>query len=198
MAYEKQNWENYPSEETPISAERLTHIEDGIYEVSENKQDTLIPGDNITIDENNVISATGGGGGSDPMILDLDVYTTNDILATSAVARTWTTMFSLTVQKSGVYNIESAVRINVKDTTVDSMYSIRLRINDVVVTWQSCYLHADAATAHLSYMSKLKSGDVLTIQIWNDYDISAFMTDSYLRAALLLGSTIESAEEVEF
>lgn len=30
MAYTKQEWQNKPSTETPISAERLTHIEDGI------------------------------------------------------------------------------------------------------------------------------------------------------------------------
>lgn len=32
MAYEKQNWENFPSTETPITAERLNHMEDGIEE----------------------------------------------------------------------------------------------------------------------------------------------------------------------
>lgn len=30
--YEKQQWANYPDESTPISAERLTHIENGIYD----------------------------------------------------------------------------------------------------------------------------------------------------------------------
>ena len=32
MAYEKQNWEKFPSTETPITAERLNHMEDGIEE----------------------------------------------------------------------------------------------------------------------------------------------------------------------
>ena len=31
MAYEKQTWENLPSQTTPINADRLTHIEDGIF-----------------------------------------------------------------------------------------------------------------------------------------------------------------------
>lgn len=34
MAYEKQIWENLPSTNTPVSAERLNHMEDGIYEAS--------------------------------------------------------------------------------------------------------------------------------------------------------------------
>lgn len=34
--YEKQEWEDLPSENTPISGERLGHIEQGIYDNSEN------------------------------------------------------------------------------------------------------------------------------------------------------------------
>lgn len=34
MAYEKQVWEDLPSETTPFNATRMTHIEDGIYENS--------------------------------------------------------------------------------------------------------------------------------------------------------------------
>lgn len=34
MAYSKQTWENLPSQNTPITAERLNHMEDGIYENS--------------------------------------------------------------------------------------------------------------------------------------------------------------------
>lgn len=34
MAYEKQIWENLPSTNTPVSAERLNHMEVGIYEAS--------------------------------------------------------------------------------------------------------------------------------------------------------------------
>lgn len=35
MAYQKQTWENSPSTNTPVSAERLNHMEDGIYEAYE-------------------------------------------------------------------------------------------------------------------------------------------------------------------
>lgn len=35
MAYQKQIWENLPSQNTPVSAERLNHMEDGIYEANE-------------------------------------------------------------------------------------------------------------------------------------------------------------------
>lgn len=35
MAYQKQAWVNLPEETTPISAERLTHIEDGIYDADQ-------------------------------------------------------------------------------------------------------------------------------------------------------------------
>lgn len=35
MAYTKQNWENLPSTNTPITADRLNHMEDGIYNAYE-------------------------------------------------------------------------------------------------------------------------------------------------------------------
>lgn len=34
MAYQKQIWENLPSQNTPVNADRLNHMEDGIYEAS--------------------------------------------------------------------------------------------------------------------------------------------------------------------
>lgn len=34
MAYTKQIWENLPSTNTPVSADRLNHMEDGIYDAS--------------------------------------------------------------------------------------------------------------------------------------------------------------------
>ena len=34
MAYQKQIWENLPSTNTPLNADRLNHMEDGIYEAS--------------------------------------------------------------------------------------------------------------------------------------------------------------------
>lgn len=53
MAYTKQTWINLPNKTTPINAERLNHIEDGIY----NKQDKLTAGSNIQIN-GTTISAT--------------------------------------------------------------------------------------------------------------------------------------------
>lgn len=44
--YEKQTWENLPSEETSISAERLDHIEQGIYDNSNKMAIKEIYGDN--------------------------------------------------------------------------------------------------------------------------------------------------------
>ena len=35
--YEMQEWENLPSEETPVSAERLAHIEHGIKEAADKR-----------------------------------------------------------------------------------------------------------------------------------------------------------------
>lgn len=43
--YTKQEWENLPSEETPITAERLTHIEDGIKNAMDNRALKEIYGD---------------------------------------------------------------------------------------------------------------------------------------------------------
>lgn len=47
MAYDRQNWENYPNTTTPVSASRLKHIEDGIYENS------LLIVNSLTGDEEN-------------------------------------------------------------------------------------------------------------------------------------------------
>ena len=35
--YTKQTWENLPSEETPLSAERLAHIEHGIKDAADKR-----------------------------------------------------------------------------------------------------------------------------------------------------------------
>lgn len=35
MAYTKQTWQNLPSKTTPISAQRLNHMEDGIYDANQ-------------------------------------------------------------------------------------------------------------------------------------------------------------------
>ena len=43
MAYYKQDWENRPSTNTPISAERLLHIEQGIYEAFEREGGETLP-----------------------------------------------------------------------------------------------------------------------------------------------------------
>lgn len=43
MAYQKQTWENLPSQATPITAERLNHIEDGIEETSQQSESATIP-----------------------------------------------------------------------------------------------------------------------------------------------------------
>lgn len=41
MAYEKQDWKDLPDESTPINATRLKHIEDGIYDNS-NEADMIL------------------------------------------------------------------------------------------------------------------------------------------------------------
>lgn len=48
MAYQKINWENKPSTKTPIKAENLNHMEDGIEDVSLNKADAIISSDSGT------------------------------------------------------------------------------------------------------------------------------------------------------
>lgn len=50
-------------EDCSVFEEELHAVENRVTVVEANKQDKLIAGDNITIDSNNVISATGGGGG---------------------------------------------------------------------------------------------------------------------------------------
>lgn len=48
MAYEKINWKNYPDKTTLISAENLNHMDEGIYDLDQNK----ISNDKITQREN--------------------------------------------------------------------------------------------------------------------------------------------------
>lgn len=70
MAYEKQNWKNLPSKETPVNAERLNHIEEGIYDNSVGKQEELVSGENIkTINGQSILGSgniviEGGSGGT--------------------------------------------------------------------------------------------------------------------------------------
>lgn len=54
MAYVKQTWENLPKQTTPISAERLTHMEDGIY-------DAYSVSEEITLAANLWVEASDGG-----------------------------------------------------------------------------------------------------------------------------------------
>lgn len=42
MAYTKQTWTNLPSKTTPINANRLNHMEQGIYDNDQNKVDKVI------------------------------------------------------------------------------------------------------------------------------------------------------------
>ena len=41
MAYTKQTWANLPSKTTPINADRLNHMEQGIYDNDQNKVDKV-------------------------------------------------------------------------------------------------------------------------------------------------------------
>ena len=41
MAYEKQTWTNLPNKTTPINANRLNHMEQGIYDNDQNKVDKV-------------------------------------------------------------------------------------------------------------------------------------------------------------
>ena len=47
MAYEKQTWEDYPSTNTPITSDRLNHIEQGIYDNSTTLQTIATTAQNI-------------------------------------------------------------------------------------------------------------------------------------------------------
>lgn len=44
MAYTKQTWNDLPNTTTPITAERLNHIEDGVYDVSTTTATTSVDG----------------------------------------------------------------------------------------------------------------------------------------------------------
>ena len=51
MSYIKTNWQNKPSQSTPLNATNLNHIEDGIYDVSTSLGDLS----NLTTSEKNNI-----------------------------------------------------------------------------------------------------------------------------------------------
>lgn len=63
MAYQKQTWENLPSTNTPVSAERLNHMEDGIAEAWEHggggAGETLPVGSEIDFDGESTDIPTG-------------------------------------------------------------------------------------------------------------------------------------------
>lgn len=54
MAYTKQTWNDLPNTTTPITAEKLNHIEDGIYEVSTTTATTSSPGLMSALDKTRV------------------------------------------------------------------------------------------------------------------------------------------------
>lgn len=74
MAYTPIGWQDLPSEETPISADNLNHMDEQI----KANADALVPastdniglvkpdGDTITVDEDGTIHSIGGGGGDVP------------------------------------------------------------------------------------------------------------------------------------
>ena len=57
MAYEKQTWEDYPSTNTPITSDRLNHIEQGIYDNSTTLQ-------TITTTVQNIIASGSNANGN--------------------------------------------------------------------------------------------------------------------------------------
>lgn len=72
-SYEAYMWVNGDWEKIG-GGTNLEEILDAIEDLKENKQDKLKAGNNITISDDNVISATGGGGESDPTFTMNDVY----------------------------------------------------------------------------------------------------------------------------
>ena len=57
MAYQKQTWEDYPSLSSPITADRLNHIENGIEDASS----SIFPSDKYTILSGDLTMTDGEG-----------------------------------------------------------------------------------------------------------------------------------------
>lgn len=81
MAYQKQIWENLPSQNTPLSADRLNHMEDGIYDAYEHGGggETLPVGSEIDFDGQVSEIPTGW-----EQVDDVPVYST-----TETICGTW-------------------------------------------------------------------------------------------------------------
>lgn len=79
MAYSKQTWENLPNQTTPITAERLNHMEDGIYEAYEHGGggETLPVGSEIDFDGTSADIPTGWEETTDPESYSTDEVKTN-------------------------------------------------------------------------------------------------------------------------
>jgi len=63
MAYTKQTWQNLPSKNTPINAQRLNHMEDGIYDANQlatqNTSGQMSSTDKTKLDNINAVTING-------------------------------------------------------------------------------------------------------------------------------------------
>lgn len=129
MAYQKQTWENSPSTNTPISAERLNHMEDGIEEAWEH----------------------GGGGESLPVGSEID-YTGN----VSDIPDGWEQVSGKTYVGKEIYDNATGTTssISLSESVNDYKYiEIYFRTNDGVRYRSSnkIYVTSENMTASLLY-----------------------------------------------
>lgn len=116
----RQNNGEYVSKDIGVDIENV----DGLDDALDTKQDTLIPGDNITI-VNNVISSTGGGGGGSysrltpqqggqnlSLVWDGDMYNWNDTYRTNQV-------YNKTQVDNALSALESELESEIDDIVVN-------------------------------------------------------------------------------
>lgn len=216
MAYTKQTWVNSPDESTPISAERLNHMEGGIEEVSlladaikkiidEGQFGSLVKVTplvsegthiaDISVDDTNfeLYSPVDGGG---VVGFNTDIYKSTTQLVTSIPSQQWTSVYTLTIEKTGVYCIDALYKVLGAKTTKGDSYVLQLLVNDNVVCTTSCGVTGDIAYAcALSKHLNLAKDDIVTLQVWYVYSISEVNNDGYLEAIRMFTNNLIQAEE---
>ena len=127
------------------------------------KQDTLTAGTNITIDENNVISATGGGSsytaGTGINISNNEISVDTNTIATVATLQSFTQSFGGEI--NAIYSGTSTVgkaRQDALGRTIDEYYASKTQVPDAPTSTDGTYvLKATVSNGQVTYAWVLES-----------------------------------------
>lgn len=151
MAYTKQTWANLPSKTTPISAQRLNHMEDGIYDAA-SKADDAYSG--LSAKQPKTLDTAITVDGTQETTVEGALGAINTLAAGNKTAigniKDGTTIDSFA-------DVESALSGILDGTTIDSFGDVETALSDKVDTSD---LGANSGVATLDSSGKLNSSQI--------------------------------------